>query len=503
MKEVLALTFSKEKLDWRWVERFRTLTSYDSYWWLNWAGPFTAEEKKEWDRLIALPQDKTTKAQLGALMTASRERELEQSLAEHREPCLHYPAIDIEDIRRRITGEQELLAEVAQQEPNVIVKRLYQEAITDELDFLHLIEATYEGNTNQFWECAQRCFPPPSREEMIYALGYVQDLIERGLAEPAGVQTAQQVRDYLTTRLHLTPDLLAEAADNKPPAYPSSSSPCSLSASAAQQFFVTVLQKSSFEGWKVLLDAHGGMERVERGARTVFLPDKHYSLAEVRHLFVHELAGHVGYCVSGEHSSLGLLGLQMKNSGPVQEGVALYHERQVLASRGEMLNDTGLRLGMLGVGLAAGVITPPHPFSVLCSFFEQVILLNFAVKAQQAEPTKAWRQAARRYALDICLRIYRGVPDLERAGICYPQDVIHLRGLRLVEQAVAEDASVLDRLVGVCPLEHLPDLEELGIHPLPLPLLRLAYAADLDEYICSFEADQGKEEDKTEKAEAS
>lgn len=475
------------QLDWRWVERFRTLTTYDSYWWLNWAGPFTEEEQKEWDRLIALCQDETTKAQLGALMTASRERELERALAEHREPCLHYPAIDIEDIRRRITEEQELLAEVTQQEPNVIVKRLYQEAIADELDYLHLIEATDEGNTERFWECAQRCFPLPSREEMIYALGYVQDLIERGLAEPAAVQTAQQFQDYLATQLHLPPDLLAVAADNKPPAYPSSSSPCSLSAQAAQRFFATVLQESGFEGWQVLLDSHGGMARVERGARTLFLPDKRYPLADIRRLFVHELAGHVGYCVAGERSPLGLLGLQMKNSGPIQEGVALYHERQVLALRGEALNDTGIRLGLLAVGLAAGVITPPHPFSVLYSFFEQVSLLNFAVKSQQAEPTAAQRQAAHRYALEVCLRKYRGVPDLERVGVCYPQDVIHLRGLRLIEKAVAADASVLDRLVGVCPLEHLPDLQELGIRPEPQPLLRLAYTTDLDEYICSFE----------------
>jgi len=64
---------AQHQLDWRWVERFRTLTAYDSYWWLIWTGTFTEEEQKEWDRLFALPQDETTKAQVGALMTASRE----------------------------------------------------------------------------------------------------------------------------------------------------------------------------------------------------------------------------------------------------------------------------------------------------------------------------------------------------------------------------------------------------------------------------------------------
>src|SRR5258707_12244768 len=88
---------AQHQLDWRWVERFRTLTAYDSYWWLTWAGPFTTEEQQEWDQLIALPQDETVKTQLGALMKSSRERELEASLAELREPCFGYPAMGIEE----------------------------------------------------------------------------------------------------------------------------------------------------------------------------------------------------------------------------------------------------------------------------------------------------------------------------------------------------------------------------------------------------------------------
>jgi DNA-binding SARP family transcriptional activator len=488
----------QHQLDWRWVERFRELVTYDSYWWLTWAGPFTAEEQQEWDRLFALPLDETTKAQLGALMTSSRERELAAALEEQREPRLHYPAIEIEEIRRRIQAQQALDAEIASLEPNVIVKKLYREAIADELDYLRLIEATYEGNTERFWECAKRSFPLPSREEMIYALGYLQDLIERGLAapEPAAVQETLQFQEYLSIQLHLSPDLLAEATafENKPlvPASPSPASERSISAEAAQRFFATVLQESGYEGWQVVLDPHGGMARVERGARRLFLRDKCYSLADIRHLFVHELAGHVGYCIAGEHSRLGLLGVQMKNCGPIQEGIALYHERQVLASRGEALDDGAMRLGMLAVGLAAGVITLPQTFRRLCSFLEQVILLIFTVNDPLAEHSNARREAAHRYALNVCLRTYRGVPDLEQAGICYPQDVIHLRGLRLVEQAVATDASVLDRIVGVCPLEHLPDLQELGILSASQPLLRLAYATDLDEYIYSFEKSKEK-----------
>ncbi len=84
--------------------------------------------------------------------------------------------------------------------------------------------------------------------------------------------------------------------------------------------------------------------------------------------------------------------------------------------------------------------------------------------------------------------MYRGVRDLEQAGICYLQDSIYLHGLRLIEQAVAEDETVLDRLaVGVCALEQLPDLQELGILSAPQSLQKLIYTVDLDEYILSFE----------------
>ena len=98
------------------------------------------------------------------------------------------------------------------------------------------------------------------------------------------------------------------------------------------------------------------------------------------------------------------------------------------------------------------------------------------------------QEQMRQYALHLCLQVFRGVPDLERAGVCYLQDAMYLRGLRMIEQAVAENPMVLDRLaVGKVALEVLPDLEELGIVSTPEPLRRLAYDPDLDAHILSFE----------------
>ena len=148
----------------RGIERYRGLCSYDSRWWLTWAGLFTEEEQARWDQLFALPLDKPTKTQLGLLMKVSRERELTEAIIGQRQPRLHYPAIAIEDVRHRIKAQLALKEEISQQEPNALVRRFYQDAIEEEIDYLRLIEATYEGNTERFWECNRRLFPLLARK---------------------------------------------------------------------------------------------------------------------------------------------------------------------------------------------------------------------------------------------------------------------------------------------------------------------------------------------------
>lgn len=77
--------------------------------------------------------------------------------------------------------------------------------------------------------------------------------------------------------------------------------------------FPIALQESGYKGWQIVLDPHGDMERVERGACGLFLPKRRFSLAEIQYLFMYELACHIGRCVAEERSPLGLWGLQMKN----------------------------------------------------------------------------------------------------------------------------------------------------------------------------------------------
>ncbi len=195
------------QLDWRWVERYRELSAYDSYWWLTWAGPFTKEEQHQWEHLFSQPLDEARREQLGILMRESRDRELLAALKEQHEPRLHYPAIAIEDVRRRIMDLLQLDADIGQQESNAVVRRLYQGAIEEELDFLRLIEATFEGDTERFWECNLRLLPVPTQEDMEYALSHVRHTLFQGLHHPETAEISQCLQEFLTTRLHLSFDL--------------------------------------------------------------------------------------------------------------------------------------------------------------------------------------------------------------------------------------------------------------------------------------------------------
>jgi tetratricopeptide (TPR) repeat protein len=482
------------QLDWRWVERYRILASFDSYWWLAPAGPFTEEERQQWAQLYSTHMDEVAKEQLGTLIAESRERELAAAIAEQREPQLHYPAIDITDVRSRIAGLLQLHGEISEQEPNAIVRRLYQDTIEEEVDFLRLIEAAYEKDSERFWEYNLRLNPIPTREEMNYTLSRVRHIILQGLLHPETAEASERVIQFVRDQLGFSLDLSydeQEAQELQKNIPLSSSAPRRMvSPQTARRFFEAVLQKGGYEGWQVVIDHNASVPRIEQGLRHVYLPDGPISVNQIKHDVSHELAGHVARCIAGERSALGLLGIHTKHSLETEEGLATYQDMQTAELLGQPHDETGIWFGTLATGLASGVLTPPQTFLSLFAFFEAFIFLYRLLKRPDQDAQTA-QQYARKLAIARALRSYRGVPDLTRAGVCYSKDALYLRGLWKIEQALAQDESVLDRLaVGVVALEQLPDLKELGIGTAPQPLRKLAQDPDLDAYILSFEEPQ-------------
>ncbi len=81
-------------------------------------------EQQEWSRLFQYDLDDVTKEQLGMLLSRSVRREVQAALAEQREPELHYPALNREQVRTRIADLLQLQAEIDTSEPDAVVRRL-------------------------------------------------------------------------------------------------------------------------------------------------------------------------------------------------------------------------------------------------------------------------------------------------------------------------------------------------------------------------------------------
>ncbi len=495
------------QLDWRWIRQYRELSAYDAYWWWAPAGPFTHEEQRQWEQLFAPTMDAATKDRLRELLMQSRERELVAARAAHREPHLSYPAIDIAEVRKRIAAFLQLDAEISETEPNVVVRRLYQGAIEDEVCFLRLIEATYEGNSERFWELTQHLYPPPTSAEMQYALEQVRQVLLQGLKQPEAKVTdeieqgrhfalqdaCRQVIEVLRDQFHLAFDLSGEPNGDFADVFSPPPDAPTISAQGAKRFFEAALQSRGYAGWQVLLDPNVSGPRVEAGLRQVFLPAEAIPLDELREYVSHELAGHVARSIAGESSLLGLLGMGTKGYMVTEEGIADYYEQQAAALHGDPVDDSGIWLGTLSIGLACGVASPPQTFSCLLAFFEPFLLL-YRLLWRNDEDRQTAERRAQRNAFTRCLRTFRGVPNLEQAGICNTKDVVYLRGRWLIEQEVVRYETVLDRLaVGKVAVELLPELERLGITASSHSFRTLALDPDLDAYILSFE-DEGSGE---------
>jgi len=161
------------------------------------------------------------------------------------------------------------------------VRRLYHGAIEEELDVLRLIEATYEGNTERFWECNLRMLPKPSVEEMEYAFSRLRNILRQGLKRPETVEVSQRLDEFLRTRLHLTLELTSCEEDiqvrQEGAPHLSMQPQRTVSAQVARRFFEAALRESGFDNWQVVIDANSSGTRVEQGLRRLFLPEQRLS----------------------------------------------------------------------------------------------------------------------------------------------------------------------------------------------------------------------------------
>jgi tetratricopeptide (TPR) repeat protein len=490
----------REYLDWRWYARYKQAIAFDVFGWLTHAGPFSPEEQDEWDRLRE-HHDEQAQTRKEQLMKASRDRELENALLFQREPHLLYPALQIEQVRVHLAVLQELAASISELEPNAIVRRLYLEAIEEQGDYLRMVEATFQQDGRAFWEHNRRVHAEPTLTEMETTLSHLLNMLSRGMQQENTAEiSASLLQDLqgVCTLASLSRLKPREGKDGRsePPADDQMQDQRMISPVVAKKFFDAVLEEYGFDDWHVQLDYATNNFRIEANVRTLFLPAyKDISVSRTRDLLGHELEFHVLRAEAGRRSPLALLIEGTKNFLTIDEGMAVYYDQQTAQTQQHVLNEASMTtwIGTLATGLAAGVLSTPLTFLHLQRLLEQLYLLDRLLSKKERDLDKA-KIAARRLALNRCLRTYRGVPDLTVPGVCYAKDAIYLRGYLQLRQAMREDSGVLDHLmVGKIAYEHLQDMRELGITTPSIRPRWYAHRPDLDEYILSFDtSDAGK-----------
>jgi tetratricopeptide (TPR) repeat protein len=492
-----ARELGREYLDWRWYARYKKAIAFDVFGWLTHAGPFSAEEQDEWHHLRD-HHDEQAQVRREQLIKASRDRELENALDEQREPRLLYPAIQIGEVRAHISTLLQLAAEIGEQEPNAIVRRLYLEAIEEQVDYLRMVEATFQGDHQAFWVHNRRVHAEPTSEEMEVTLDHLLNMLYRGMRQERTAEISTRLFEDL--KGICSPAILhrlqsregrGEGDELSAPANGRVEEQHVISPAVAKQFFEAVLEEYGFSGWLVQLDHATNNFRIEANVQTLFLPAyKPLSLARVRELLGHELEFHVLRAEAGKRTPLALLAEGTRNFLTIDEGIAVHYDQQTAQTQNQALDEASMStwIGTLATGLAAGVLSTPQTFLQLHRLLEELYLLDRLLFKKERDLCKA-KTAARRLALNRCLRTYRGIPDLTVPGICYAKDAIYLRGYLQLQQAIKEDPEVLDRLmVGKIAYEHAQEMKELGI---TVPSIRprwYAHRPDLNEYILSFDS---------------
>lgn len=484
----------REQLDWRWSARYRELVQYDAEQWLTPAA-FSAEERETWRHLQEHSPAAENQHSLEELMAESREREILAALSEGREPRLRYPRIPIAEVMQRIEGLRALAEEIAREEPNAVVRRLYLDVIEENLCLLHLIQATHEGNTQAFWHNNRGLHTEPTPPEMERALAQVARLISLGKQRPDLAEMSEATWQFLQ-HIHAPVPLLSapiqETAIQKDLPEPAAASRF-VAPQTVQRFFEAVMRDYGFDGWRTVIDAAATGPYVESFTQCLTLPDREMSLGRVRHLLSHEIECHVFRAVMGTKSPLALLGTGTAFYRMTEEGLAKYYDNQTAQVQGQVEDEflTGGFIGTLATGLACGVLCTPLTFSQLYRFLEMFLVLQRVLTGASKTVEKA-RTNAPRLARLRCLRTFQGVPDLTIAGIAYTHDALYHRGQQRVALAIQQDAQVLTRLmVGKVGLQQLDDLAELGITEPASQLRRLAHDPDLDQSILSFESENG------------
>lgn len=488
IEEIQLITASSSQsyqLDRRWFSHFSDIIEFNDTQWLTQAGPFTEEEKVEWERLSS-KKDEQSHSQMSKLIAQSRKREFTCSLEENREPISHYPHLPLDDVRNRINGLTTLCQEIGVQESNMVVRRLYLDAINEHLAFLRLCEAIALQDQTTAMQCNLQLYGKPSEREFKIALQQLCSMLLEArthkLAGSVALEALTQLKEWgISPQEIVAEDLfipifepILQRANHK--LLPSEKR--TFSTTTVCKFFQDILVMYGEDNWNVYVNSARDHTTVDPNIRELILPEKDFSVQKVRQLLAEEIEVHSYRAIAGRNSPLALLGSGLANHLSADEGLAYHYVQSVNSSVYGKYEEKRWN-ATLTTGFVSGVLTHPLSFPELRNFLGKMFLVSELLDdATWEDAFEFSRQAAWRR----CSRVFRG------AGCVSLKDRVYLQGYLEISNYLAHGGEEQRLYVGCVGIDHLEDMAELGILLPNYPHQHLALATDLAERLASYES---------------
>jgi tetratricopeptide (TPR) repeat protein len=482
------------QLDRRWFSRYSELVAYDDLFLLTQAGPFTEDEQEEWAKLFPHRGDEESKNRLLALAAQSRKRESTRSLQEGGIPVICYPCLlpedMVEDLQERSHGLAELRRDIEKQEKNVVVRRLYLDAIEEQLAILRLMEAVVSQDQETAWQSNLQLYGKPSEREVKIALqalyATLSDARHNDLAESVAREITAQLKAWNLSLFDIASEELFLPQQER-----DLQEDCGVLIDEKRQFptgvvrvfFQDVLSAYGADDWKVSISPARDYTYVNPNERRLVLPQKTFSVGKIRQLLAEEVETHTFRALAGQRSSLALLGLGLARQEATEEGLAKWYIKHVNQRVG-VKQQENTWIGTLATGLAAGILTPMLSFQELRSFLEKYYLVHRLLEKEESQEESL--VAAKLSAWARVCRTFRGIPDLSQPG-CSLKDGVYLRGHLEVSRYFECGGDEQRLWVGAVGIEHLEDLAELNILAPNFPHRHFALAPDLPDQLSRYD----------------
>lgn len=218
-----------------------------------------------------------------------------------------------------------------------------------------------------------------------------------------------------------------------------------ITAEEALPYFEAVLTEYGLHDWQIQI-RDSVVSRMTVGSKSLYLRrDALFSKTDLPALIAHEVETHVLTAENGNHQSYDLFRRGFANYMDTQEGLAVYNQNRFLSPHHEKRYDPACKI--LGTAFAL-----EHSFAETRAYMSEELGLDSDK------------------ALTKTIDVKRGLIDTSEPG-GFTRGIVYFRGLRAIEQFIADGNDLRRLYIGKIALEDLEMLEQIaGLkEPLILP----------------------------------